>query len=104
MPNVPAFEVNLGNVATAAIEYNDANNRVSNVRWEITSQGVACRVLIYDTRQSEEVPIYDRTFAFGSGIESVPGNHTMQVIDDPDIGTILRLPDYLRYEVLVRTL
>ena len=93
MANQKAVSVQTGITGVEVmIWYNDANNRVGAVEWNIPQAGNVVRIRIWNSNVSPDDPVVDRTEGQGSGAQNVPGNHTM-VLEDGD----LVLPPYLSW-------
>ena len=94
MPNIPAGSLNVQDGVRITLWYQDANNRISGLDWEVP-QGMIVQARIWDTRQSETEPIVDQ-IETTSGSQTVPGIHTMI---EEDIGgeIVLVPPEYLLY-------
>ena len=74
------------------IEYHAANLRILEVRWD-NQCGRDVRALIWNN----DVLFYDFTHGQGTGSESVPGNHRLVEVTEPEVGTHLQLPDGITY-------
>jgi hypothetical protein len=97
------FKMTLGNgAAEVAIEYLTSNNKITNIRWSI-EVGYAATVKIWNTDVSTVDPIYQDTYGAGVGAEKVPGNHTVEIVNDPEIGDYLKFPDNLIVEAKIRS-
>ena len=87
------------------ISYLENSLRVTTVEWTIPVSGIVVRTRIYDIRQSETIPIYDRTIGVPvSGTENVPGNHRMVQVLDEEGNPFLDLPAYIKYHINIETI
>ena len=103
MANAKAVSMTMGiQGAEIIIWYNDVNNRIGAVEWNISQPGIACRVMIWDTNISSIDPIIDRTEGQGSGAETIPGNYQLVEIND-EWGTHLGLPPNIHHIFMFRT-
>lgn len=86
-----------------AIWYNEVNDKIGAVTWEIAEPGIACRVRIWDTNVSEVTPVIDRTEGQGSGAESILGNYRMVEVTEGG-ETFMDLPPNIVYKFEIRSL
>lgn len=93
MANQKAVSMTIGiSDVEILIWYNDTNNRIGALEWNIPEPGVVIRARIWDSNISTTDPVIDRTEGQGTGAENIPGNYRMVEITDPFGETYLDLP------------
>ncbi len=81
------------------VEWNESNQRIQRLEWDIVEPGIAIRGRIWDSNQlpGEELVI-DRTEGQGSGSINIPGNLRAVEVTDED-GTFWDLPSNITYRL-----
>lgn len=101
MANVVSIEMGTGDpLVRVWIEYNNVNNRIVGVFWEIPTPGMVCRVIIWDDLVDPINPAIDRTEGQGVGSESIPGNYRMVEVTEGN-ETFLDLPSNIRHRFII---
>lgn len=81
--------------ASAWLIYNDQNLRIKQIGWDNPS-AFDVRVWIWE----DGVLAHEVVLSAGSaGEQNVAGNYQLQQLEDPEFGTILKLPEGVTYRM-----